>query len=285
MDLDSLMEARRESNDAAAAARAALEGHATYVMLEDLLRRRTGGELDAGSLDLGRLLGSVDLSSLGGTPALSGAPRLVRESLIFPYTGGLAFVQAWWREREGRPAPLGEQMPASTEQILHPERFAGADRDAPTGVRFPSGPAPPWREVHAGSLGEFEIRLLLSTFLADSVRARAAAAGWDGDRYRLLASPEGGEVLTWATVWDGPAEAAEFAAAVEAALRSRYGDSVRSPEDARAAGDGAAGRTVRVRRRRAGGRPLVVVTDAPADRRGELPRWATGVELEEAGGR
>ena len=300
MDLDSLTRARRGRNDAATAARAGLEGHATFVMMEEELRRRTGSEMDLTALpDVSALLAGVDLSRLAGAPALSGAPRLVRESLIFPYIGGLSFVQAWWRARPGRPAPLGEDVPASTEQVLHPGRFVGSGRDAPTRVAF-AGDAPrEWEQVHADELGEFETRLFLEAFLGDSARARTAAAGWDGDRYRLLRGPEGEEVLVWASVWDSAAEADAFRAAAVDAYRGRYaadgaagaaGEGRRpSAEEDVGAGGGpqlvrASGRRVEVRRVTTGGRPAVLVVDGPAGPRGApLPGAASRVEVWEAG--
>lgn len=268
MDLDSLLAARRGANDALTAAHAALEGHAMFVMLEDVLRQRTGGDVDLGALDLGALMEGVDLAELAGASELSGAPRVVRESLVFPYTGGLTFVQAFWRARDGRPPPLGDDVPASTEQILHPDRFTASDRDAPAAVAFPGGAPGGWREVHADGLGEFEIRLFLDEFLADSARAREAAAGWDGDRYRLLRSGDGAEALVWASVWDADDEADEFAGAAEAAFRERYGTA-----------DGGDGRRVRIRRETVGSRPVVVVVDAPSGV--ELPSGASRLELEE----
>ena len=39
------------------------------------------------------------------------------------------------------------------------------------------------------------------------------AAGWDGDRYQVVAV-DGEQVLNWLTVWDSADEAREFAAAV-----------------------------------------------------------------------
>lgn len=278
MDLDSALRARREDNDASTAAHAALEGQATFAMLEWQLADRTGREVDLTELpDLRRLLGRAGLGEAAGMPALAQAPPLVRRSLLFPYLGGLAFVQEIWREREGRPVPLGADLPASTEQVLHPDRYLG-ERDAPSKIRFADSLPGGWRQVRADGLGEFEIRLLLTTFLADSTRAVAAARGWDADRYRLARSGEDGdEALVWVSVWDAPEDATEFAAAAADAFRSRYGDdaAVAGPErvDASTGGEGAAGgrsagggppRRVEVRIGEEDGRAVVTVVDRPS---------------------
>jgi len=285
MDLDSLMRAREDDNDAGAAARAALEGQATFVMLEWQLRKTVGTGADLTRIpELGQLLQNADVLSagVGDMPVLSGAPPLIQQSLLFPYLDGLTFVQAYWRARPGRPAPLGSDLPASTEQVMHPGRFLSSPRDAPTRVVFTSDSAAPvsgWSLIEEDDLGEFETRFYLRTFLGDTARARSASTGWDGDRYRLLrrcgdgagAGREGGpragrtcpEALVWASVWDDPDDADAFAAAGREAIAARYGDGAVGA--AAGAGDTLrlGGRRIEVRRGTTDGRPTVLVLDLP----------------------
>jgi len=281
-DLDSLTEARAALNDAATAARAAIEGHATFVMMEWMLAERAGSTVDLTDLPgLRQLLGGTDLTDLATMPALGEAPRVIRESLVFPYVGGLGFMQEVWRAREGRPVPLGAEIPGSTEQILHPDRYLAPGRDAPTTVRFPGELPEGWREVYADGLGELETRIFLEGFLGDTARARAGAAGWDGDRYRLAAADDGDELLVWATVWDSPGEAEEFAAAAREAYRARYDAAAgRSRADGSIVVVGAADRRVEIRRAEVEGRPVVLVVDGPADRKAPWPGAVTEVSLE-----
>ena len=251
IDLDSLTRALQGYNDRAAAAQAALEGHATYVMMEWLLSRQTGGSVDLAAMpDLGAILGGLDPAVLAGTPVLRDAPRIIRESLVFPYMGGLVFLQRVWAEDPDRPLPFGDHLPESSEQVIHADRFVG-ERDEPAEVVFSEEVPPGWSDVHADALGELETRVFLEEHLGDRDAAWSAADGWDGDRYRLLRGPAG-EVLIWATVWDSGEEAAEFEEAVRRAFERRYA----------AAGDGA--RRVQVDGRLVDGRPAVLIVDAPA---------------------
>ena len=253
VDLDSLVGAVEGANDRGTAVQAAVEGHATLAMLEIQLSRMTGTEADVAQLpDLGAQLQGLDLSQLGegaGLPELRDAPRVIREALIFPYVGGLGFVQALWKAREGRPAPFGRWLPVSTEQVLHPERLLPPRRDEPTDIAFGAEPPEGWTLVYEDGLGELETRLFLEEHLGDDEAARAGAAGWDGDRSRLLRGPPG-EVLVWVSVWDSDAEADAFADAARTAWGRRY------------AGD--ADRRVRVERAALGGRPSVRVLDLPS---------------------
>lgn len=250
-DLDSLLRANLEANDQATAAQAALEGHATLAMLEWQLSRLSGGTLGIEDLPDLSMLGEEDLMDVAGLamPALASAPRVIRESLLFPYLGGLRFVRARERALGRRSAPLGEAMPESTEQVLHPDRSLDPGRDRPGVVRLPGPPPEGWRDVHSDGLGEFEMRIWLEELLGDPAGAARAAGGWDGDQYRLLEGP-GGEALIWVTAWDSEADAEEFAAAAREALAARYPDG---------------GRAVAVRRDSVAGIATVTILDGPEE--------------------
>ncbi len=272
VDLDSLMASNLEANDRGTAAQAAMEGHATFAMLEWQLAQLMGDAADLTALPgLEGLLGDDPLAAAGiEMPVLSDAPAVIRESLLFPYIGGLVFVQKHWSGTWGRVPPLGAEMPVSTEQVLHPELFEPGRVDMPTDVRFVADPPEGWTEVYADGLGELETRILLREFLSSREEADGAAAGWDGDRFRLLDGPAG-EAFLWTTVWDTDRDALQFETAVGQALTERYGGS-----------PGGAGREIRVLRGAVGRRPVVTVWDLPAglEAPADLERLAR-LELEE----
>lgn len=249
--LDSLGRAVKESNDRSAASQAAIEGHATFAMMEWQFSSMTGGEADLTQFqDLGGLLGNLDLSAfgdLGPVDVLARAPTVVREGLLFPYIGGVVFVQRLWKERPARPIPFGSELPRSTEQVLHVDRWLAGDE--PTSVRFTAPAGEGWEVVYARDLGELETRIFLEEHLGDPGRAADAAAGWDGDAFRLYRGPAG-EALAWVSVWDSDADAAVFADAVRQAYERRYADAPRRPSVDRETRDG---------------RAIVRILDLPAD--------------------
>src|SRR2546430_11009369 len=106
-------------------------------------------------------------------------------------------------------------MPISTEQILHPARYAAGDR--PDRLAF-EAPGPDTVRYEDG-LGEFEIRLLLEQYLGDESAAALLATGWDGDRYQVLGADA--EALVWYSLWDDPAAGARFFKAIERAWAKR----------------------------------------------------------------
>ena len=69
------------------------------------------------------------------------APEYLKQSLVFPYFAGLHFVQRARRQGGWRRVDaLYADLPASTEQILHPEKYwDAAKRDDPVDV--PAGDA------------------------------------------------------------------------------------------------------------------------------------------------
>jgi len=248
MDLDSLV-AREHGNDRQTAAQAAIEGHATLVMFALLAEERTGAPVDPGLLpDLGAQLRPALEGQNERFPVFRTAPRIIREALLFPYLQGASFVQALWRaspDGEKRPAPLGENLPASTEQVMWPEARFLEERDPPTELRL--GPTPAaaggaWRTVHENTLGALETSIFLTQHLGAG--ADTVAFGWDGDRFRLIEAPGGERALVWYSVWDGPAEADRFADAYRRIAAVRQG------------------RAVRIERLEVEGRPVVLVVDA-----------------------
>ena len=249
-DLEALMH-RSLGSDRQRASQAAIEGHATLVMV--------AYALDALGADPGALIAVPDLAAQLGPalqassfPVLADAPRIIRDGLLFPYFSGAGFVQELWRARAAGvlargptyPAPLGDLLPASTEQVRRPEARFLADVDAPTGVSFGPPESDGWPTLYENTLGELELAILLGEWLGEE--AEALAYGWDGDRYLTLRDPAGGVALDIAIVWDDAASADAFAEAYRRASAARTH------------------RSARVVRGRLAGMELVRIADVPA---------------------
>lgn len=244
VDLDSLI-APEVGNDRASAAQAAVEGHATLVMFAMLLAQRTGGRDITELPAIGSRVRAALESQNDALPVFASAPRILRETLIFPYVDGADFVQAIWKARgAGERPPFRLILPESSEQVLHPlERFV-TQRDTPTTVRL-AEPGEGWSTVYEDVLGELELGILLEQHLG--LGADSLAVGWDGDVVRLLEDESGKRALVLASVWDDAVAADRFAAAYRDVLAAREG------------------RHGSVRRLEVDGRPVVLAVDARAD--------------------
>jgi hypothetical protein len=191
-----------------------VEGDASLTMERYLTERLTPAEQVSAGL----------AAAADRTPLRDAAPAVLRESMLFPYQEGLAFVRALY-QRGGWDAVnrAYRDPPTSTEQLLHPERYLGA-RDQPQAVTVPdvSGRlGGGWRSGVELSFGELDARLLLQGELAVSA-AQAAAAGWDGGRLRTF-QRGGRSALALRTVWDSTAEAAQFCTAMRGWASGRFG--------------------------------------------------------------
>ena len=106
------------------------------------------------------------------------------------------------------------------EQVLHPEKYLDGS-DEPVDVSLPEIDA---RAVDfEGRLGELLIRVLLTDGGSRSTAA-AAAAGWGGDSYAVVADG-GSYTLVWRSVWDTAADAREFEAALADRMSATFGAS------------------------------------------------------------
>jgi hypothetical protein len=154
----------KATDDAALARLALVEGTAMLVMQEYILRHVGADEA------LGAVLGS----GLSSGPEL---PKFVQDQLIFPYSGGMQFAAALRQQAGGGWSELDaaarSRIPESTEQILHPEKWAAGEK--PERVRLKVRLGFGWSRAHAGTWGEWQTAQLVG----------GDAAGWGGDRYEL----------------------------------------------------------------------------------------------------
>src|SRR5690242_105631 len=212
--------------DAELAAHALVEGEATLVMiLYDLEESGMKGFdiTKLGSLTE-RLLDNDSESSDPNYPVLSAAPRVLRENLQFPYVYGAGFTQAVLKN--GSWAGLNNAyttLPVSSEQIMHPQKYFA--HEMPVKIETPDL-APTfgkgWARADTDVNGEFGYFIILSEFLP-KFAARAAAAGWGGDRYDFYENKaSGANALVQYTTWDTPEDAKEFFAAYSERTEQRY---------------------------------------------------------------
>ncbi len=210
LPLDSILHDIR-SNDRLAAAQAVLEGQATLVSIRVL---SPGVDVTA-QPEFWDAYREQVTAQQGSMPVFAGAPLLVRETLLFPYLDGAEFMQWWERSPYKDSLPTGARMPASTEQILHPDRYLRHDQ--PIRLRFTTGPV----RVYEDGLGEVEIRVLEAQLRGETgLPQTAVPLGWGGDQYAVYETP-GGPAIVWYAAWDDERSADRFAQATGRRLNAR----------------------------------------------------------------
>lgn len=223
-DLLSLPIEALDPEDGTSAAMALVEGDATHVMFDYMLAPQGLDVTGAPELS-GNLHAWIDSPVVRGFSMFQPVPRYLMDNLLFPYVYGFDFVLAL-RLRGGWEAvnQAYADLPVSTEQILHPEKYL-EPRDLPAVIHLPALPESfsGWQEVERNTLGEFNIRLLLDGYLPAS-DAVAGSAGWDGDRFAVFERIQDGRLLAaWYTVWDSESDAQEFFHNFAAMHDTRYG--------------------------------------------------------------
>lgn len=196
--LDSILKDIHDA-DRLAAAQAVFEGQATLASLIALL---PGQDLIGDDAFWDTFRGQLQTQQ-AGMKVFNAAPLVIRSGLTFPYVQGSEFLR-WFRRNRSDQQPFGAQLPVSTEQILHPDRFARGDM--PLVVRFAADSA---AALYEDTFGEFEIAVLRSALAGISEVPTDLAVGWGGDRMRVYKSNEG-SALVWFTLFDEPRNAERF---------------------------------------------------------------------------
>jgi hypothetical protein len=206
-------EACEVNGDRCFAIRCLIEGDAT--MLQSQWLRTYATAADISSL--------FDLNSTLESPVFSTAPEFIQQSLMFPYEQGATFVLRFYmRGQWAAVDELYRNPPASTEQILHPERYPD---NVPIRLELPdleSALPPGWEEIDRDTLGEWQLRMMLSQFLpGDS--ATLAASNWGGDSYIVLYNETlGRSAIVLVTAWDYNANATLFYSAMRDYADARF---------------------------------------------------------------
>lgn len=231
-------------SDAQLAVHSLIEGDATLTMMVYMAKN-----------PLVALAFTRSLNTGVSTEQFNQAPRALRESLIFPYLQGSQWATGVYK-RDGF-AGLSKaftNLPLSTEQILHPDKYfayekplkltlpdlsnllnkAGASNQrsaallhSPLSTQYSAlSTSPSWRRIDSDVNGEWGYYLLLDQFLNSPAESRRAAAGWAGDCYDVYEGAEPGQaMIAQISAWDTEADAREFFDAYVKRTQLRYPNS------------------------------------------------------------
>jgi hypothetical protein len=211
-------------SDAETAAHALVEGEATVLMFQYTFEHQ-GLRFDVTRMgSITEKLLEQDGDDASKYPVLANAPRVLRESLQFPYVYGAGFVQEILKS--GSWLLLNNtysRLPISTEQIMHPERFLARDNPILIDVAdLQPVLGADWKRLDADVNGQFGYQIVLNEFISKNA-ARKAAKGWGGDRYVLYENRKDGAVLlAQHTTWDTADDAREFFDAYCERTEKRY---------------------------------------------------------------
>jgi hypothetical protein len=218
-------------SDSALAHQAFFEGDAMAVMMNYLLEpaKRNFSQLP----DLVFTLRNLTEAQQSQFEVFKNAPPFLKETVFFPYVYGTAFIQKIWMRNPSWDAvnKVYADLPASTEQIMHPEKYFGT-RDEPKPVyaeAIATRLGSSWKIIYKDVLGEFALGLVLSAHLSEE-HSRRSATGWGGDQVLLLENAAGKNAVLVDTVWDTPEEADKFFEALQSWFQQKLPNARKSDE-------------------------------------------------------
>jgi hypothetical protein len=243
----------KTNDDQAAAASALVEGDATLVMSEFMMK----------NMSRQMFKDSMLASFTQNMKQLETAPRFLREMLVFPYLRGQEFCAALYGQGGYEAVSKAyAHPPTSTAQILHPQKYMSNPREEPIAVEWTETKVKGEAPLGDNTVGEMGLRILLTEWL-DAATGERVAAGWRGDRYLYFA---GGQGIVWKTIWSSPAQATAFFEAEKKLLEKRH--QLTNPQSAERTYSADAPRAVRIRLTDAN---EVIVIDA------KDPDWANAL--------
>lgn len=209
------------------ATRAMVEGDAVYLQYRLL----------ADDIMVGAQAEEVrDGLAAAATDVTASLPMPLQATFEFAYNQGVPFIQALY-ERDGftQVDDAWRQLPISSEQILHPQRYLALDAPAQVSLApLDASLGQEWRLVGEDVFGEFLLRQHLSQQPLAAGQVDLAASGWGGGQYAVYQA-EGEEipVVVIRLTWDGADDASEFANVYADYLALRFGE-----EESSVDGDG-----------------------------------------------
>lgn len=225
------------------ARQAVAEGQGMIVMMDYLLK-------DTGRSAIQRpdVVESMKegMTEGGNFPVFKNAPMYLQESLAFPYTYGLDFIESVLIKGGKKQAYEGvlENPPVDTREIMEPKAYLSGEVQQP--LLLPSLKqeiGDKYESYDSGSIGEFDVMVLLKQFSGESI-ADKLYPSWRGGGYWAFkikgssqksetpnSSPTQSIALLYLSRWATPLAAERFAREYARAVPKRY-NSVESAQPA-----------------------------------------------------
>ncbi len=211
------------------ARQAVLEGQAMVTYIDYALRPHHVTIADNPDYMLAHL-GDLNSSS-SNSPVMNSAPRVLRESLIFPYDQGLRFEIELIRDLGIHRAFAGalDNPPSTSYQIMNPQAY---EAHTPMPILTMPNIHPlldhDYRPYDIGVMGDLDAKMLLQ-LTTSTKQATRIASQWDGGIYYVAQNKQATDPKSTASValfylsrWKTPTTAQIFARNYEMEIHQEY---------------------------------------------------------------
>lgn len=214
-----------DNEDKMLAFQGVVEGEATVLMFDASLRSFGVQDKSKETFDLRSFVIDSMLASSKRVKTEEGKPAIFVEDLLFPYVWGGTFIQHLVNTKGWEAVDtIYNDMPVSTEQIMHPEKYYIA-RDDPQKAELPGLSAQlgkPWLKLTHNTVGEFGFYLIGKVFL-DELSTKLMSEGWGGDYFEFYEEPNSKQTLFISlSTWDTEKDADEFFKIYKQVIEKKY---------------------------------------------------------------
>src|SRR6201986_3289092 len=177
----------KHDSDAELAAHSLVEGDASFLMMQYVVR---SPERQLAFMK------SMNATGASASEQIEKAPRVLRETLLFPYFQGAAWVAGIYRQGGWDAVSAAyKNLPKSTEQILHNDKYAANELPVKVSVRDISATlGRGWKMADNDVEGEWGYYLILDQILASPDVSKKASAGWGGGASARFTGPKPNDV-------------------------------------------------------------------------------------------
>jgi hypothetical protein len=184
-----------------------VEGDATLVGIA----YSHGGDMSDAVADQAVSHTRLEMRKMVAQARAEGLPDALTIPGILTYVDGVAFVADAWR-RGGWKAvdALYQDLPLSSQQIMHPAMYFD-QRVNPRQISFADyeNVMPEWSTVHADTVGELNLRIILTRAFGRNSSRVALERRWSGDRMLILHHNDTVGVV-WVITFDTETAASDF---------------------------------------------------------------------------
>jgi hypothetical protein len=219
-----------ENDEISDAREAVIEGQAQAMAFEYAIAPT--GHTITDSPALVEAMEEETTTGTGSTKVFNSAPIFMQEELTFPYSYGMEFIVQVLRKggKEKAFADVLRDPPHTTRQIMEPETYLSGEKLDPMPVANFKQDFKDYEKFDIGSMGEFDVAVLIEQFAGKAASKRMYPA-WRGGYYyaaKTKGSSSGAAMSTaslgilYVSRWSDADKAAEFAAIYAHSLRQRY---------------------------------------------------------------
>ena len=213
-----------ENDETDDAREAVVEGQAEAMMLDYELA--PVGKSIADSDDLVDSMESQMANGTDDSSVFKDAPIFLKESLTFPYSYGMKFIQKLMQTggKQAAFAAVLANPPRTTRQIMQPETYLSGEKIDPMPVPEFSRDCKDYKKFDIGAMGEFDVAILIEQYAGKKSSERLYSE-WRGGYYYAARSKNDASAplaLLYVSRWSDAEKAAEFAAVYAQSLGQRY---------------------------------------------------------------